>query len=251
MLLAVHISDGVLEPLWLLVGGIIAFALVLLGSRAIRDEEIPHIGLLGAAFFVASLIHVRLGPTSVHLLLNGLVGLILGQRAALAIGVGLLLQALLLAHGGLTVLGVNACVVILPALLARPLFRRMDRPESGDVSILLPGSLAVGYLLHPFGAVVVLAIIEACRYLISCLGVGREFRIGWIIGFFSVTLTALLNSFVLSVAGVENWRLVAGVNFIAHLPVAVLEGFILGSIAMFLHKVKPELLPRDQSFVIG
>ena len=73
---------------------------------------------MAAAFFVATLIHVKVGPTSVHLLLNGLVGVILGRRAPLAIAVGLFLQAALLGHGGFLPLGVNTCVMSLPALLA-------------------------------------------------------------------------------------------------------------------------------------
>src|SRR5262245_64893220 len=119
--LAVHISDAVLTWPWLLAGFAVAALLVAWGSRQIVDEEIPRIGLLTAAFFVASLIHVRLGPTSVHLLLNGLVGVLLGTRAALALAVGLFLQALLLAHGGYTTLGINCIVLTLPALVARPL----------------------------------------------------------------------------------------------------------------------------------
>lgn len=243
MVFAVHISDGVLEPIWLLIGAGVGLAFVVLGSRGIRDEEIPHIGLLGAAFFVASLIHVRLGPTSVHLLLNGLVGLLLGARCALSIGVGLLLQSILLGHGGFYVLGVNACVMILPALLARPVFRRMMRPEGSSGSVLVPGSMAVGYLLHPSGAVVVWLFLRSIRYLVALVRVGREFRAGWVLGFGSVTLTALFNSLVLAFAGAEDWRLVAGLNFLAHLPVAMLEGLILGSVTTFLAKVKPELLP--------
>src|SRR5262249_24058426 len=55
-------------------------------------------------------------PTSVHLILNGLVGVVLGRRAPLAVAVGLTLQYLLLSHGGLTTLGINTCIVALPAL---------------------------------------------------------------------------------------------------------------------------------------
>src|SRR5947199_215468 len=119
---AVHISDGILAPDWWGGGFLVAGLFAVLGARRVRDEEIPRIALLTAAFFVASLIHVRLGPTSVHLLLNGLVGVVLGRRAALAIPVGLALQAALLGHGGFTALGVNACVLTLPALLAGALF---------------------------------------------------------------------------------------------------------------------------------
>src|SRR5579872_524210 len=122
MLLAVHIADGVLNWPWLAAGFAITAILAWLGAWKIRDEEVPRIALLTAAFFVASLIHVRLGPTSVHLLLNGLVGVLLGRRAPLAILVGLFLQAALLGHGGFTTLGVNACVLGVPALLAGGLF---------------------------------------------------------------------------------------------------------------------------------
>src|SRR2546423_747007 len=90
---AVHISDGLLQPAWLLGGGVLAGLLALLGAYRLREEEVPQLALLAAAFFVASQVHVRVGPSSAHLLLNGLVGVVLGRRAALAILVGLALQA--------------------------------------------------------------------------------------------------------------------------------------------------------------
>src|SRR5262249_61644638 len=95
---AVHISDGFLSPEWLAGGLVIAGLLALLGAWRLREEEIPRIALLTAAFFVASSIHVRVPPTSAHLLLNGLVGVILGRRAALAIVGGVTMQAGLLRH---------------------------------------------------------------------------------------------------------------------------------------------------------
>ena len=49
--------------------------------------------------------------------------MVLGWRAGLAIPVGLFLQAVLLGHGGISTLGVNACVMTLPALAAGGLFR--------------------------------------------------------------------------------------------------------------------------------
>ena len=76
---------------------------------------------------IASSIRVPLPPSSVHLLLNAPVGVLLGWRAGLAIPIGLTLQALLLAHGGYLVLGVNSCVMSLPALLAWQLFSFCSR----------------------------------------------------------------------------------------------------------------------------
>src|SRR5690348_3625529 len=116
MLFAVHISDGVLTWPWLAGGFAVAAALLTLGAWRLRDEEIPRIAILTAAFFIASLIHIRVGPTSIHLLLSGLVGVVLGPRAGLAIAVGLVLQVLLIQHGGYGTLGVNTFVMALPAL---------------------------------------------------------------------------------------------------------------------------------------
>src|SRR5205085_8810393 len=101
---AVHISDNILTPSWCLGGFVLAGLLALLGAWRIREEEIAQVALLTAAFFVASLAHVRVGPTSAHLLLNGLVGVILGRRAGLAIPVGLFMQVVLIGHGGFTTL---------------------------------------------------------------------------------------------------------------------------------------------------
>src|SRR5205823_910568 len=62
-------------------------------------------------------------PSSVHLLLNGLVGIILGWRAPLAILIGVSLQAALIPHGGFSTIGVNTCTEAIPALAAGFLFR--------------------------------------------------------------------------------------------------------------------------------
>jgi cobalt/nickel transport system permease protein len=127
ILFALHLSDGLLPFEWCLAGWLAAGAVVLLGCWRLRDEEIPRLGLLTAAFFVSSAIHVPLGFTSVHLLLNGLVGALLGWRATIAIFLGLLLQMAFLGHGGWTTIGVNTLVIALPALIAGQLFRVLVR----------------------------------------------------------------------------------------------------------------------------
>jgi cobalt/nickel transport system permease protein len=76
----------------------------------------PKLAVMTAAFFVASLIHVPFGPTSVHLIIPGLTGALLGPSAFLSIGLGLLLQSLLFQFGGLIALGANTLMMGLPAL---------------------------------------------------------------------------------------------------------------------------------------
>lgn len=113
-------------------------------ARGVTDEEIGRLGVVAAAFFVATLVHFPTGVGSVHLLLNGVAGVVLGRRAPLALVVGLTLQALLFAHGSPISLGVNGVVYCLPALAARPLLRVTRRwpasargaPVGGIVALL-------------------------------------------------------------------------------------------------------------------
>jgi cobalt/nickel transport system permease protein len=118
-----HISDGVL-PLSVTLGGYAASAaLVAWSARRTHPEELPKLAVMTAAFFVASLIQVPVGPTSVHLIIPGLTGALLGPSAFLAIGLGLLMQSLLFQFGGLTALGANALMMGLPALACGWLFQ--------------------------------------------------------------------------------------------------------------------------------
>lgn len=112
-----HISEGVLGGPVLITGATLAVAGTAVGLKKLDYDQIARAGILAAAFFVASLIHVPLGPSSVHLILNGIVGLLLGWTAFPVILVALLLQAILFQFGGLTTLGVNTVVMATPAVI--------------------------------------------------------------------------------------------------------------------------------------
>ena len=210
--LAVHISNGILEPSWL-IGGWIALALSLaVALWRIDDREIPRVGILTGAFFVASSLHIPLGLISVHLLLNGLVGVILRRRAALAVAVGVTMQALLLSHGGTDAIGVNFCVQAIPAYLFGGLFNTLvslRRPR-------LPG-----------------------------FGLGLAFGAG------CAALTVLLHVTVLFLGGKGDWAVLAAISLVAHLPVIAIEGIGVGFAVRVLAKGKPEWLglrpPDDHS----
>lgn len=281
MLLAVHISDGVLAAPWWVGGFVVATLLLWLGARRIRDDEIPRVALLTAAFFVASLVHVRVGPTSVHLLLNGLVGVLLGTRAALAILLGLLLQVVLIQHGGFTTLGVNACILTLPALLSFVAFRGLNRLPwlKAPVfrSVLVGVASAVWFLsgvyglsllhtnilsqldypdlgpananlLHPLSLLGAVAFAVGVAWFERRLENAPEFPLGLLVGELTVLLTVGLNCVVLIAGGEENWSVQATVWVLVHLPIAVVEGVILGFAVGFLAKVRPEMvgLPRRE-----
>lgn len=153
-----HISDGVL-PLSVTIGGYAAAAaLTVWSARHTRNEDLPKVAVMTAAFFVASLVHVPFGPTSVHLILPGLTGAMLGASAFLAIGLGLLLQSLLFQFGGLTALGANALMMGLPALFCGWLFQRIKGHTRMRLSIAGAAAGALGTVL---AALILAALLAA------------------------------------------------------------------------------------------
>ncbi|MBN2025088.1 MAG: cobalt transporter CbiM [Pirellulales bacterium] len=131
-----------------------------IGLRRLDHEQIPRVAVFSAAFFVVSLIHFPIGPVSVHLVLNGLMGLLLGWAAFPALLVALLLQAVLFQYGGLTTLGINTLAMAAPAVACHYLFGplvRGARPRTALAGAAAAG--ATGMLLA--GLIVAAALLAA------------------------------------------------------------------------------------------
>lgn len=226
-----------------------------------------RIALLTAVFFVVATIHVKLATTSVHLLFNSLVGVILGGRAALAIFVGLLLQAMLLGHGGMQTLGVNCCVITLPALGAYAAFRVLHRlpwiarPWSRS---LLVGAAMLAAILSTVYSCTLLAtnltvrvddmdattanavtlqpwVLAGAFVLSAVLTWGErfmenapEFPLGLLIGEMTVLATLGLQFMVLALGGESESAAPPLILLVAQLPLAVIEGVVLGITLGFL-----------------
>lgn len=145
-----HIPDGILSAPVLIGGALVAAGGVAVALRRMDDRAIVRVAILSAVFFTVSLVSVPLGPTSVHLMLSGLMGLMLGWGAFVAVLVGLVLQVLLFGIGGLTTLGVNTVNIALPGivlgfLLGPALRRGTARPllagVAGGLSVLATGAM--------------------------------------------------------------------------------------------------------------
>ncbi|MDR1242333.1 MAG: cobalt transporter CbiM [Deltaproteobacteria bacterium] len=117
-----HISEGVLSWPVLAGGAALGVSGVVIGLRRLDYEKLVSAAFVASAFFVASLIHVPVGPSSAHLILNGFVAVLLGWAAFPAIFTALLLQAVLFSYGGITVLGLNTFNMAFPAVLCSLLF---------------------------------------------------------------------------------------------------------------------------------
>lgn len=202
-----HIAEGVLSPAVLGAGAALGACALALGLRRMDGQRIIEAGILSAAFFVGSLIHVPLGISNAHLLLTGLLGVLLGWAAIPAILAALLLQALLFQYGGLTTLGLNTFTMGTSSVLAWHVWLGVRR--------LWPG---------PGGE-------KAAAFCGGALGVA-----------FSALLTALALAF-----SSEGFIVAAKILLLAHLPVMLAEGFITMLAVGFIARVRPQMLAAGGS----
>jgi cobalt/nickel transport system permease protein len=211
-----HIPDGLLPPQMVAGGYAVTglatwYCLRQINHQGNTLENIPKASLLTAAFFVASSLYIPLPPVSVHLVLNGLLGVILGYFALPAILIGLFFQALMLGHGGLTTLGINGVLIGLPALAAYHIFQLRHGLEK-----FLPEPWPTGL----------------CAFLGGSGGLALTVLI-----FITLTLTSLPSG--LDAATEHRAILVVALG---HLPLILLEGIFTTMVVLFLQRVKPELL---------
>lgn len=130
-----HIPDGFVPPSiciagYAITGGVTWYSLQQIKKDSNPQKKIPRASLFTAAFFVASLIHIPLPPASIHLVLNGMMGAILGYYSFLAILIGLFFQTVMFQHGGLSTLGINAVIMGIPALFAYHIFHINNRSNT-------------------------------------------------------------------------------------------------------------------------
>ncbi|PIG91440.1 cobalt transporter CbiM [Gloeocapsopsis sp. IPPAS B-1203] len=209
-----HIPDGIL-PASIIVagyattGGVTWYSLRQIKRDKNPQENIPKASLLTAAFFVASWIHIPVPPVSVHLILNGLLGTILGYYALPAILIGLFFQAVMFQHGGLSTLGVNATMFGIPAIVAYHLFQL--RHKVGKNNRVWTGVFA---------------------FLAGAGGLGVS-----VVIFFFLIVTNIPANIDAAVERNVIYGLV-----LAHIPLMFIEGAFTAAVALFLMRVKPELL---------
>ncbi len=187
-----HISEGILSWPVLASGAAMAAVGTAVGLKKLDYDRIAQAGILSASFFVASLIHVPLGPSNVHLILNGVVGLLLGWGAVPAIVVALLLQAVLFQYGGITTLGVNTVIMAGPAVICYLIFGPMI---SKKPSIALLAAFAVGFMSVFLGGILVglaLMFTEKNFFETAAIVVAAHIPIMFIEGFVTVFCISFL-----------------------------------------------------------
>ena len=187
-----HISEGVLSGPVLLSGAALAAAGTAIGLKKLDYDRIAKAGILSAAFFVAALIHVPIGPSNAHLILNGLVGLLLGWAAFPTILVALVLQAMLFQFGGITALGVNTIIMALPAVVSYFICSPFLHKKS---ALALSAAFACGFLSVALSAAflgLALVFTEESFFEVSAIVIGAHIPVMIIEGLVTAMCVAFL-----------------------------------------------------------
>lgn len=197
-----HLSEGVLSPSTLVIGYAVAIMGITVGLRKMDNAKLPFVALFSASFFVASTIHIPVGISSVHLILNGIAGLFLGWSVFPAFLIALILQLLLFAFGGFSVLGVNLCIMALPAIVVHILLTPYIQRQQTRYSLIIIGTLA---------------------------------------GIIGVAGSALIAAIFLSMDGGKTYLDLIWLLLISHIPVFIIDPLISIGILLALAKMRPQI----------
>jgi|TARA_Y100000031_G_scaffold153579_1_gene199122 cobalt/nickel transport system permease protein len=213
---AMHIAEGILPLKWAAIWYVVAAIFVVIGIGVIKHKIrknrglLPLLGLTGAAVFLISVfpIPVPAAGTTSHACGTPLAAIVVGPFVSIVLGaIALLIQALFLAHGGLTTWGANI------------------------LSMAVAGS-SIG-----FGTFLVLrklnAPIAVAAFTAGILGDWTTYAVT------SFELASALHG-----AG-SLWNMWIGIAMAfapTQLPLGILEGIFTAAVLTVVHQRRPELL---------
>lgn len=213
---AMHISEGILPVHWAALWFVLSVPFVAWGLRnlRIRSKEEPHlkamVALVGAAVFVISCmpIPVPTAGTCSHPCGTGMAAILIGPTLTVVVAsVALVLQALFLAHGGLTTLGADILSMgVIGAFTGYGIFvlaRRIGAPWA--VAAFMAGLLSDW------------AVYSATSFFLATALHGD--------GSFAPMFLTILAAFVPT-----------------QVPLGILEGFLSAGCYSFVHARRPEFL---------
>lgn len=215
-----HIPDGILPPVLWITGLLLTGLLLLWSSRASRGvgpQLIAFQSALGGIMLAVMALPIPITAFDYCMTLAGPVGVLLGPAAAFQVSFVVTLILALLGQGGFTVVGLNALVLGLSAMLARPLYLASVR------SLGAARSMAVATAVSQAAATVLWAALLML----------------------SVQLTPdLAGEHEVAHSIVSVWHRIGATVVIPMLLLAVALEALLGyGLAGFLDRVRPDLLP--------
>ena len=215
---AMHISEGILPLEWALIWYAVAIPFVAYGIwrlKAVSKTDLsfkPLVGLLAAVVFIISCMPVPVptAGTCSHPAGTGITAIILGPAiSALVASVALFIQALFLAHGGLSTLGANIVSMGIMGSLA------------GYIAFKALMSIRMNLMVSGFFAGL---FADWATYLMTSIELAAGIR-------GESPFFPLLTKIIIAFAPTQ-------------IPLGILEGAMTAGVVMLLYKKRPDLLAK-------
>jgi cobalt/nickel transport system permease protein len=204
-----HVPDGFLDAPTSVATAAVAAAGVGIALRVARreldDRTAPMAGLVATFVFAGQMMNFPVaGGTSGHLLGGALAAVLAGPfTAVLCLSVVLLVQALLMADGGITALGTNVTLMALVAVVAGWLcFRGLRAVLPKRLGVVAPAAAVGAFVSVPAAALVFTGLFALGGTAAVPLDTLLTAMLGWhtLIGLGEAAITGLV---VASVVGVR------------------------------------------------
>ncbi len=215
---AMHISEGILPFPWAALWFAVSLPFLFFAVRQVRKRAAtdlsykPLLGLLTATVFIVSAMPIPIptAGTCSHPCGTAISAILLGPLASILVGAGaLLVQALLMAHGGISTWGANiVSMAIVGSVVGFAVFKTFRRMGAG----LAVAAFAAG-LLADWATYATTALELAA-------GVGAPGEIG------------------------PLFLQIAAAFVPTQLPIGIIEGFMASGMVTLLAKRRPDMLVR-------
>ena len=216
-----HLPDGILDPITLIVLWIIVILVMISGFFRIgkifanEDSEklVPYIGVLAAVVFAFQFVNYPvIGGTSGHLVGGTLVAIILGPWASFIVLFLILVIQSLFGDGGITAIGANA--------------------------------FNMGIIAGIIGFYIVIVIVRLLNH--TSLKKEVKVTIGTAIGsYIAIILASLVCGIELGISGVIPFEIAIPGMVFWHTFIGVGESVISSLIVFYIYKVKPDFITTE------
>jgi cobalt/nickel transport system permease protein len=203
----VHVPDGFLDAPTSVATGAVAATAVALSLRGARreldDRTAPMAGLVATFVFAAQMINFPVGAgTSGHLMGGALAAVLVGPwTAVLCLSVVLVVQALLMADGGITALGTNITLIgVVTVAVGWAVFVLLRRVLPKRVDMVAPAAAVAAFVSVPAAALVFTGLFSVGGNISVDLGAVLTAMLGWhtVIGIGEALVTGLVVATVVS-----------------------------------------------------
>jgi cobalt/nickel transport system permease protein len=216
-----HIPDGLLDPMTIIILWILVIAVMILGyfkmgkvfEKEDSDKLIPYIGVLAAVIFAFQFVNYPVpGGTSGHLIGGTLIAVILGPWASVIILFLVLVVQSLFGDGGILALGAN--------------------------------TFNMGIIGGIIGFYIVVIIVK----ILNNTSIKKELKVTVATAFGSyiaIVLASFICAIELGIAGVVPIEIAIPALVYWHLLIGIGEAIISALIIFYIYRVKPEFITTE------